>query len=483
VVADQRAVVDPARTARQLARLVDVDPAVLYDRLNGDSAFSYLARQVEEEVAAAVEEAGFDGVWTIDEPLRQHSSGDLALSVLGITDPDGQGISGLELAYEDTLAGEDGLMRVERDTEGRTIPAGRQEVTPASRGDDLILTLDSNLQFRVEQTLADHIEASGARAGSVIVSEPGTGEILALVNLEWDAAAGEVVASGHNVALVNTYEPGSVLKALVMAAGLETGVVSPAGTYDVPPYVDRGGHRFREERCTEPRPYRAAEILAHSCNVGTIQIAEDIGPADFYDYLMAFGFDGPTGLDFPDEASATVPDPGSWSGSSLASMSLGQGIAISPMQLLFAYNTIANDGLYVPPTLVSSVVDEDGVRHPVEEGAPRRVVSTAAAREVQGMMVDVVTEGTGSPAAIEGYEVAGKTGTARKPNPEGGYEWPDGYRYMVSFAGFLPVADPQLSVLVLLDEPEGSSASATAAPVFADVAQEAVHQLGIPPAA
>lgn len=484
VVADPRAVVDPAQTARDLARLVDVDHTDLYERLSQqDAAFAYLARQVPDEAADAVEAADLSGIWTIDEPIRYRPSGDLALSLIGQADRDGLGVSGLELAYESTLAGVDGSMVVERDRQGRTIPAGRRDVEPAQRGEDLILTIDRTLQFHAEQVLAEHIEATEARAGTAIVSDPGTGEVLAMANLVLDEGNGEVMAAEQNYALVNTYEPGSVLKAVAVAAALDSGAVTPATELDVPASIVRGGHSFSEERCVEPRRYTVAEILAQSCNVGTILVAEEVGAATLYDYLGDFGFDRTTGLNFPDEAAGVYPSLEEWSESSLATMSLGQGIAISPMQLLAAFNTIANDGLYLPPHLVGEIVDADGDRQTVPAGDSRRVVSTATASATRDMMRGVVSdEGTGELASVTGYDVAGKTGTARKPNPEGGYEWSDGYRHMASFAGFLPADDPQVSVLVVLDEPEDSSASSSAAPVFADLARHAAYELGIPPA-
>lgn len=484
VVADPRAVVEPAQTARDLARLVDVEHAEIYDALSREAAFAFVARQIDHETADAVEAADLPGIWTIDEPRRYNPAGDLGLSLIGRADLDGRGISGLELAYEDTLAGVDGSMVVERDRQGRTIPAGRRDVIPAQRGEDLILTVDRNLQVQVERVLAQHVEETASRAGTAIVSDPGTGEILALANLEADEETGEIVADEQNRALVDTYEPGSVLKTVALAAALESGAIAPDAELDVPPSVVRGGHRFDEERCTEPRPYRVAEILAQSCNVGMILVAEEAGAGTLEEYLGAFGFDESTGLGFPDETAGLYPALEDWSESSLATISLGQGISISPMQLLAAFNTLANDGLYVPPRLVGEVVDAEGDRHPAPAGTSRRVVSTATATATRDMMRGVVSDstGTGNLAAVEGYDVAGKTGSARKPNPEGGYQWSDGYRHVVTFAGFLPADDPQVSVLVMLDEPDVASASTSAAPAFADLASHAVHLLGIPPA-
>jgi cell division protein FtsI (penicillin-binding protein 3) len=484
IVADPRAVDDPAQTARDVARLVDVDHDVLYEALSRDAAFAYLARQVDDEAADAVEDADIPGIWTIDEPQRYNPADDLALSVIGQADRDGQGVSGIELAYEDNLAGANGWMTVERDRQGRTIPAGRRDITPAQRGEDLILTIDRSLQFQTEQALARHIESTESQAGTAIISDPRTGEVLALANLQADDKTGEASADEQNRALVSTYEPGSVLKIVAIAAALDTGAVEPDTELDIPPSIVRDGHTFAEERCTEPRRYTVSEILALSCNVGTILIADEVGADVLYDYLGDFGFGETTGLGFPNEASGIFPGLEDWTDSSLATISLGQGIAITPMHLLAALNTIANDGLYRPPQLVGEVVDAEGERLPVPAGDSRRVVATATAEATRDMMRGVVTDGgTGTQASVEGYDVAGKTGTARKPNPEdGGYNWQDGFHHVASFAGFLPADDPQVSVLVMLDEPAGDSAGSSAAPAFADVTRQAVHVLGIPPA-
>lgn len=484
IVADPRAVAQPEMTARELARLMKTEAAPLYERLSEEAAFVYLGRQVENEVADAVEAQQLDGIWTIEEPLRLNPSDDLARSLLGTVDTDNVGTSGLELAFEEQLTGTDGWMVLERDPQGRTIPAGRRDVRPPEPGQDLILTLDRNLQFQAEQVLSEHVRRTQARGGTAIISDPRTGEIFALVNIDVDEETGQPVSSTKNTALVDTYEPGSVAKVIPMAGALERDLITSETTLSIPPSVNRGGHTFNEDRCTAAREYSISEILARSCNVGTILVAEQLGEEALYDYLLDFGFGEPSGLAFPNEATGLFPEPRDWSGAHLATIPLGQGIAVTPMQMLFAYNTIANGGLYQPPMLVGSKVDADGNRQDVPAGESRRVISSATAAEVRTMMTSVVSpDGTGDLAAIEGYEVAGKTGTARKPNPEGGgYTWPDGYRYTATFAGFMPADDPTLSVLVVLDEPQGTNAGVTAAPAFRELARYALRSLKLAPA-
>lgn len=485
VVADPRLVTDPDATARALARLLDgADDASindLRDKLSSDAAFVYVARGVSDEVANAIASRELEGIWFIDEPKRFNPSDDLALSVLGRVGTDNEGLSGLELTYDEALTGTAGELVLERDPEGRTIPAGRHRLEPADPGEDLILTIDRNLQFEAERVLAEHVSATGAKAGTAIISDPRTGEILALVNV--DAHPSGPRPSGNNMAVTTVYEPGSVSKVITLASAIEAGVVTPATVLQVPYSLRVADHTFTDPFGHATESYTVDEILTKSSNVGTILIAQQLGKDRVYDYLQAFGFGEPTALALPNETGGQFPKPEDWSGTSIATIPVGQGISVTAMQMLFAYNAIANDGIYVPPKLVGAVVDADGERRPGPSERPHRVVSRATATQMREMMGRVVEEGTGKAASIEGYRVAGKTGTARKASPEGGYVWPDGgYRHTATFAGFMPADDPTLSVLVTLDEPQQVYASETAAPAFAELSRHALRMLRLPPA-
>lgn len=485
VVADPRLVTDPDATARALARLLDgADDASindLRDKLSSDAAFVYVARGVSDEVANAIASRELEGIWFIDEPKRFNPSDDLALSVLGRVGTDNEGLSGLELTYDEALTGTAGELVLERDPEGRTIPAGRHRLEPADPGEDLILTIDRNLQFEAERVLAEHVSATGAKAGTSIISDPRTGEILALVNV--DAHPSGPRPSGNNMAVTTVYEPGSVSKVITLASAIEADVVTPATVLQVPYSLRVADHTFTDPFGHATESYTVDEILTKSSNVGTILIAQQLGKDRVYDYLQAFGFGEPTALALPNETGGQFPKPEDWSGTSIATIPVGQGISVTAMQMLFAYNAIANDGIYVPPKLVGAVVDADGERRPGPSERPHRVVSRATATQMREMMGRVVEEGTGKAASIEGYRVAGKTGTARKASPEGGYVWPDGgYRHTATFAGFMPADDPTLSVLVTLDEPQQVYASETAAPAFAELSRHALRMLRLPPA-
>jgi cell division protein FtsI (penicillin-binding protein 3) len=481
VVADPRLVTDPDKTARVLVHVLDdADLDDLRARLTRDAAFVYVARGVSDEVANRVADLDLDGIWFIDEPQRFNPADDLAVALLGRVGTDNEGLSGLELRYDEALTGRPGELVLERDPEGRTIPAGRHRMDPAEPGEDLILTIDRNLQFEAERVLAEHVEATGSQAGTAIISDPRTGELFSVVNIETDAD-GKAIPSTNNLALTMPYEPGSVSKVVTLASAIEEGVVTPDTTLQVPYSLRVADHTFTDPFQHPTELYTVADILTKSSNVGTILIAQQLGEERVDDYLRAFGFGEPTVLDLQGEVGGHVPEPDDWSGTSIATIPLGQGISVTAMQMLFAFNTIANDGVYVPPKLVGTTVDADGERHPGASGSPRRVVSRATAAQMREMMTDVVAEGTGTAASIDGYAVAGKTGTARKASPDGGYDWPDGYRYTATFAGFMPADNPTLSVLVMLDEPQQASASASAAPAFAELSRHALRLLRLPP--
>ena len=494
--ADPRLVVDPAATVAALAPLLGLDPAgalQLQTRLERDGAFTYVARRVDDEVADRVEAAvaddpdtaereGFPGIFFLDEPKRFAPAGDLARSVLGQVGVDNQGLSGLEVQYDDLLTGVAGELVIEKDPEGRTIPGGERELEPAERGDDLVLTLDRSMQYETERALADQITAKGAKGGVAIVSKPATGEILALANLAVDDETGAVRAIGNNMGATAVYEPGSVNKLITVAAALEEGLVAPSTELLVPDHLQVADHRFTDHDPHPTEQYSVTRILTESSNVGTIKLAQMLGKERLDEYLRRFGFGTRTALRFPNEAPGILLDPDDYSGTSMGSIPIGQGIAVTAIQMLQAYNVIANDGVYVPPRLVLETVGVDGTSTEVEAGEPRRVVSVPTATRLRDMLANVVSDGTGTRGGITGYTVAGKTGTARKPLPTGGYRDAAGYHYIATFAGFVPAERPELSIIVVIDEPSGDIFGGTvAAPVFADLAQYGLRLFRIPP--
>ena len=479
----------PVEVAAALAGPLGFDPAataVLAGRLDGRSSgtqFAYVARRVDESVADAVAELKLPGIGFLEESKRFTPAGVLAHSVLGSVDVDNLGQSGLEMQYDKALSGTEGELVIETDIRRRALPGGEYELKAAQRGNDLVLTIDRSMQYETERALRAQIEAKGAQGGMVVVSRPATGEILALANFQRDAESGELVATGNNMAVTTVYEPGSVNKVITVAAALEEGLLTPETLIKVPDSLQVSDHRFSDHDNHPTEDYSVDRILTESSNVGTIKIAQMLGPDRVDSYLRRFGFGKATDLGFPHEAAGILLDRADYSGTSIGAIPIGQGIAVTAMQMLEAYNVLANGGLYVPPRLILATVDSAGQRHSTPSGKPRRVVSATTASQMRAMLVNVVAEGTGKRGGITGYDVAGKTGTARKPLPQGGYQDGAGnYHYVANFVGFLPAEDPELSIIVVIDEPSADIFGGTvAAPVFADLAQYGMRLLRIPP--
>jgi cell division protein FtsI (penicillin-binding protein 3) len=310
---------------------------------------------------------------------------------------------------------------------------------------------------------------------------PDTGEILAMANVAKDDETGEIRPSGANMAVTSVFEPGSVNKVITVAGALEEGIVNPDTAYQVPDHLQVSVHRFSDH---DPHPvtqWSVTDIMQHSSNVGTIMIAQQLGKDRIDQYLRKFGFGEKTGLGFPGEPRGLLLDPADWAGTSIGSIPIGQGISVTALQMLLAYNTIANGGVYVAPQLVQATVGPDGTEQPVEPAERHRVVSERTAAQVNHMLAKVVSDGTGTAAAIDGYTVAGKTGTARKPAENArGYE---AGAYIATFAGYVPAESPELAIIVSIDEPRGGlyTAGQVAAPVFSRLAQYGLRLFRIPP--
>ncbi|RMH69847.1 MAG: penicillin-binding protein 2 [Actinomyces sp.] len=477
VVADRRLVVDPGATAARLAPVLGLEVAAVADRLTGDGAFAYVARQISEDTAAAVAELDLPGIDLITEPTRDHPNGDCtALAVIGDVNPDHVGRSGLELTEDERLAGTPGRVVKEMSANrSLTIPGGIREIERAVPGSDLQTTLDRNIQFTAEQLLAEAVAGADAARGVALVGLPATGEVLAMANVA-RGDDGTVACTTRNLAATWTYEPGSVLKPLTLSGVFEEGRWGPRQPLEVPPSIERWGHVFRDEPWHETEELTPAEIVARSSNVGTITLVEQLEPAELESRLRDFGLGAPSPLRLPYESGGILLDAEHWNGLTRPNVAIGQGVAVTPVQLLDAYGAIANGGLLVPPTLAVDQIATTG----------RRVVDETTAATLLDMLAGVVDHGTGRAAALDGYRVAGKTGTAWQPCEGGeGYECPDGGRhYTATFAAIVSDArGPVLTVVVVIDDPRGEEVSGghIAAPVVADLAGYALRQLRIPP--
>jgi cell division protein FtsI (penicillin-binding protein 3) len=484
VWADPRLVSDPQREADALAPVLGIDRGVLLRALTTpDKAFVYLARQVDDATTQKVKNLKLDGIEFLSESKRFNPSGDLARSVLGSVNLDNLGRAGLEQQYDSTLTGTPGQLVLEQDPKGRTIAEGEHHLTPAQPGDDLVLTLDTAMQFEVERALSDQIVKMGAKGGIAIVSNPKTGEILAMATMDRPDDKSAPVPSTNNRALTAAFEPGSASKVITMASALEERVVQSDTTLVVPDHLKVADGMFSDHDPHPTETMSLTDILANSSNIGTIMLGQKLGAAKIDEYQRKFGFGSPTALNFPNESAGLMLNLKDWSGTSIGTIPIGQGVAVSALQMLEAYNVIANGGVYVDPKLVLATVGKDGTRRPTPPSSSRRVVSTQTAAQVRDMMEQVVIAGTGTQASIDGYTVAGKTGTARKPQPGGGYQDGAGrYHYVTTFGGFVPAEDPQLSAIVVIDEPTATIfASGASAPVFSRVASYGLRRFHIPP--
>ncbi len=496
IVADPTLVADPAAVAALLAPVLDVDRVELVALLTPDSAddrYSLLARDVDDEAVARIQQldaahgdlALLAGIFIRPEEDRVYPAGNLATAVVGRVDPDEQGIFGVEAQYNDQMVGSPGSERFERGRFG-SISVGDWRVDPATAGDDVVLTIDNRIQYFAEETLIEHCEEAGAEGATAVVSNPSSGELLAVASVVRSDDGSCGVAS-YNTALVDTFELGSVVKPLVVAAATEVNGFTADSLVEVPGRLSLGGKTFTDTPAHPSAPFPIHQILANSMNVGTIVLSQQLPAEQLYGYLKAFGIGEPTGLGIPGESSGSLRHPDDWWGADYGSIPIGQGVTLNATQLLMAYNALANDGRYLPPVLVSATEAADGRIATAAEGEAVEVVSARTADEITRSLAAVVESGTGGRAAIPGYVVAGKTGTAWKvfESSPGQFTYgsPGDRRYVVTFVGYLPAERSELSMVVLVDEPDGdATASAIAAPIFAEIAGYAVRVLGIPPA-
>lgn len=484
VYAVPRAIRDRQAFARTVAPLLRMDPREIGRRLEPRLYFVWLKRKVSPETVAALRALPLDGqLGFLKEERRVYPARALAAHVLGFVGIDNQGLAGVELVYERTLRGRPGKAVAGLDAVGRPLLETRRLTAPPVNGSDLVLTIDQVIQHIAERELERALAETGAARGMVLVMVPRTGEILAMaVQPGFEPGAFHRVAPERwvNPAVSAVDEPGSTFKLITAAAALDSGRVDSTDTFACPPFLQLGKYRIRDVHRFCTRTQTLEDIIRHSSNVGAAQVAQVVGKEIFYDYIRRFGFGAPTGIDVPGESGGIVNPPAAWLGPGLETIGFGQGISTTALQLLTAASALANDGMLVPPHVVRMVRDREGrVVRAVSPQPARRVVTPETARAVLRMMVRTVEDGTGKLAAIPGYTVAGKTGTAQKPAPDGGYLVG---RYIASFLGFVPVPDPRLAILVVLDEPRGAYfGGAVAAPVFREIASRTLWYLRVPP--
>ena len=500
IVADDFQIAHPVKTAEALAPMLHLRVATLAAQLHEHSGYVVLARQLSQSAGQKIAADSFPGITLIADSKREVPNGALASPVIGFTNGSGKGAGGLEYGDNTLLAGANGKKTILASPGGVALPqspvTNQVATTP---GTGLELTIDTQLQYESEQALAKAIESSNSVSGTAIVMDVKTGQILSMANLAATHPAplgapalpattqGGVVPIGpkdaineasSNLAVTQLYEPGSVFKLVTFSAALQDGLINPNTVFTVPDQMKLDGSTFHD---AEPHPteqLNATQILAQSSNIGTSEIAQGVGEQRLLAQVKALGFGQPTGLNFPGESPGLLATAAQWEPTNYVSLPIGQVDAVNALQVLDAYNTVANGGVYVAPKLVQATVSPTGTVTGTAPSPTHRVLSPATNGELTSMLEQVINQGTGTSAAVAGYTVAGKTGTAQIPT-QGKDSYVPG-AYMATFVGFAPAANPTLSMIVVLDRPTPIFGGTVSAPVFSQIMSYALHRYDIP---
>ncbi len=490
VYADPFAIADKARTADLLAPLLRVPAAQLVPKMTGSGRFVYLVRGLDPAVGAKINalvvKDALPGIGVLPERRRLYPSGTLASNILGFThfgDLDQiVGGGGIESMYDTLLRGVDGTRTLEADSAGHAIPSAQQKEKDAVPGSDVRLTLDRDIQWSAQTAITQAVKQTAADTGTVVVMEPGTGNILAMADapgFDPNNVAAANPDDMSNLATSTPYEPGSVNKIITMAAAINRGLVTPSTPVTVPPVLRVGSRTFHDAEVHGTEHLTVAGVLAESSNIGTVEIAQKLGSPALARALHAFGLGSLTGVHFPGESSGVLPAESTWNQAQATTIPFGQGMSATALQMASVYATIANGGVRVTPRLVAATIAPDGTVDPTPPSAGTRVVTAATATTVSRMLEQVTSAGGTAPlASISGYRVAGKTGTANRVDPTCGC-----YRgYVASFVGFAPADHPKVVVEVVLDNPkQGHFGGDIAAPVFSKIMSFALASEGAAP--
>jgi cell division protein FtsI (penicillin-binding protein 3) len=466
---------NPVRAAERLAPILDLDKADVLESLTADNGFSYIAHKVSLEAAGRIERLELEGIGELPDSRRTYPQGEMAGQVVGAVGSENQGLTGLEIGEEDALSGNDGERRIVRDALGE--PIRLETVEEADDGEDIQLTLDPLIQEKAERVLAEVGETYAPKGATAIVMDPNSSQVLAMAN--WPPVDPNDLSSASNDDLVNkatgfTYEPGSTFKAFTVAAALEEKLVTPTSSFTLAPSIQVADRTIEDSHPRGTETMSVATILAHSSNVGAVTIGLEVGAEKFSRWISRFGFGRPTGVQFPAEEQGLVPELDEYSGSSMGNLPIGQGLAVTPMQMMAGYAAIANGGTLKQPQLIERIGDEA-----IEEPEGRRVVKKEVAAQVREMLEGVLAPGgTASEVSVPGYTLAGKTGTAEVAE-NGTYSET---KFVASFIGFAPADDPKLLAAVIVDQPQGDYyGGSVAGPAFGSIAGFALPYLGVAP--
>lgn len=467
-------VTKPALAAERLAPILGLSEGKVLGAVTAETTYSVLAKQIELPTAKRIERLGLQGIGEDPDSRRTYPQGDLAAQVIGAVGSENQGLTGLELGEEDVLRGSDGERRIVTDATGE--PIRLETAQEAEDGEDIKLTLDPAIEQRTEEVLAEVGETYAPKGATAIVMNPRNSQILAMAN--WPPVDLTDLAEAGAEDLMNratgfTYEPGSTFKAFTVSAALEEKLVTPETSFYLPSQLHVADRIIEDAEARPPVTLTVAQILAQSSNVGAATIGIELGSERFSKWIERFGFGRPTGVQLPAEERGLVPKLDEYSGSTIGNLPIGQGLGVTPMQMMAGYQAIANGGILRRPQLIERIGDE-----PVQEPNGHRVIEASVAAQVREMLEGVLQAGgTASAVSVPGYTLAGKTGTAQVAE-NGTYSET---KYIASFIGFAPARDPQLLVGVVVDQPQGEIyGGSVAAPAFGKIAEFALPYLGVP---
>lgn len=485
IYANAKEIEDPEGFSRKLSKYLDLSQEAILGKINKKKSFVWIKRLAEPDTIAKLKSEDFADLGFIEEPKRVYPNGTLLGQVLGFTNIDSRGIEGIEFKYDELLTGKPGKISVKKDARGRKIMSTPYFLEPSISGYDLVLTVDSQIQHIVEKELKEGVENANADRGMALMMNTETGAIMAMASYPFfDPNSYKDFGSEtrRNLPIWFSFEPGSTMKVFILASAMEENKVNPDTEFD----CENGRRKFGPAIIRDVHPYgilTVSQILEKSSNICAAKIGETLGRDKLYDRLSSFGFGRQTGIDLSGESSGMMTKSSRWGPVELATISFGQGIAVTAIQIAAGLSAIANGGYLVKPYIVEQIISPTGKE--VTKNKPEivgNVISYDTSKNISEMMEKVVESGTGKKAAMSGYGVAGKTGTAQVPNPNtGGYY---GNRYMSSFVGFGPTDDPKVTLVVIVENPKrGSYGGTVAAPIFKGIVEKVLFYLGIPPRA
>jgi cell division protein FtsI/penicillin-binding protein 2 len=485
VYANPKLVISPDREAEALSGILDLDKNSIVTKLeNKNFGFVYLKRQISSETAELISDLNLPGIYIQNETKRYYPQNDLAASVIGFTGLDNNGLNGIEMQYEKYLRGIDGKYIIEKDVYGNIIPGSNNNYTAPVDGGDIVLTLDSQIQYITQEKLKEVADAYNALRAIAVVMNPQTGEIYAMAGypgFDLNNYQNFETQLYKNLGDSFTYEPGSTFKIVNISSAIDNNCVSYNQTFNLPPSIKVSDKIIKELFRTYSIKYTTGEIIKYSSNVGAVTVALSMGKKTFWESIKKYGFGEPTGIELPGEEAGLFSNYKDWSGSTIGALAIGQSISVTPLQLVRAACVIANGGYLVTPNVVKEIRFQNGNIEIPQKKEKIRIIEEITANEVKDMMLSCVEDGTGKRAQIEGIKICGKTGTAQKANQNGiGYTED---RSITSFLGFAPYENPQVAIIIVVDEPHGPEnevwGGTVAAPIFKEIMNFSLKRLRV----